>query len=388
MVTAQELVVAIRSEGIRETVGDLQGVESSMEETKESTADAAEQAEGFSQSFKGAMGAAVTALAVGAAGLLSQVPVIGEVFSGLGAVIDSVVVKMDQVLRPVLTPLTNAFFGLSQNISNADGAMGDIIGVVATVGAVLATLAGAITGVGAAAGTFTAGLGALSAAATTVGGAIAAVAGTLLSLPVILGAVIAAVVGFVAAYIFNLGGVRDKTNSILSKVFDFFKTLGADILDWAKTTAASALQKGKDIAGSLLDGIRETGGGIMDWFEGLRADIAGIIDKIKDQAFSLGKGIISNIVKGLAGAVDIASGVVDKISNATGIDLSVGDIPDFSGVTRGSEGAANSDTAATTVGKGTGAGPSIAQTNAIDGQVLSESTGRYRRGPIARNGGI
>jgi hypothetical protein len=381
MVTAQELIVAIRSEGIRETVGDLQGVEDSMEETKESTADAADQAAGFSQSFKGAMGAAVTALAVGAAGLLSQVPVIGEVFSGLGAVIDSVVVKMDEVLRPVLTPLTNAFFGLAQKISNADGVMGDIIGVVATVGAVIATLAGAITGVGAAAGTFTAGLAALSAAATTVAGAIAAVAGTLLSLPVILGVLIAAVVGFVAAYILNLGGVRDKTNSILGKVFGFFKSLGADILDWAKSTAATALQKGKDIAGDLLAGIRETGGGIMDWFEGLLSDITGIAGDIKDKAFSIGKGIISSIIKGLAGAVDIASGIVDKISNATGIDLSVGDVPDFSGVTR--EGGDTGTTA-----PNTGTGPGLAQQSAIDGQVLSESTGRYRRGPIARNGGL
>jgi hypothetical protein len=346
MVTAQELIVAIRSEGVRDTVADLRGVEDSMQETKESTADAADQAEGFSSNFKGAMSAAVTALAVGAAGLLSQVPVVSSVFAGLGAIIDSVVIKMDETLRPILTPLTDLFFGLAKKISNADGVFGDIIGVVATVGAGLAVLAGIITTVGAAAGSFTAGLGALSTAASVVGGAITAVGGTLLSLPVILGAVIAAVVAFVAAYILNIGGVRDKTNSILSEVFDFFVGLGSDILEWGKSTAASALEKGKDIAGDLLKGIQETGAGIIEWFRGLGQDIESFGERIVNAAFNIGKNIVAGIVKGLAGAAEFASGVVDTISNAVGIDLSIDDVPDFSSVTLGN-GAENDDSTGT-----------------------------------------
>ncbi len=383
MVTAQELIVAIRSEGVRETVSDLGGIEDSMEETAESTSEAAEQAEGFSGTFKGAMSAAVAALAVGAAGLLSQVPVVGEVFSGLGAVIDSVVVKIDEVLRPVLTPLTNAFFKLAQKISNADGTMGTIIGVVASVAAGLAVLAGIVLSVGAAIAPLVAGLGAVSTAATAIGGAIATVGGVLLSLPGILAIVIAAVVAFVAAYIFNIGGVRDKTNNILAKVFGFFVDLGNNIKSWATSTAASALEKGKDIAGDLLDGIIETGSGIIEWFEGLASDIGGVIGDIKDKAFNLGKGIIASIVKGLAGAVDVASGIIDRIGQAVGIDLSVGEVPDFGSVTRG-------DSADTGRPEQTGNTPagSIGTTNQIDGQTLSESTGRFRRGPTARNGGL
>jgi len=76
-------LIAIKSEGVGETQDKLEGVEQSMDETAESAGDSAEQLEGFSQRFAGAMGAAVAALAVGAAGLLSQVPVLGEAFSGL-----------------------------------------------------------------------------------------------------------------------------------------------------------------------------------------------------------------------------------------------------------------------------------------------------------------
>jgi hypothetical protein len=290
---------------------------------------------------------------------------------------------MDEVLRPVLTPLTNAFFGLAQKISNADGTMGTIIGVVASVAAGLAVLAGIVASVGAAIPPFLAGFAAVSSAATTIGGAILAVGGALLSLPGIIAVVIAAVVAFVAAYIFNIGGVRDKTNSILGKVFGFFVDLGNDIKSWATSTAADALERGKDIAGNLLDGIIQTGSGIIEWFKDLASDIGGVIGSIKDKAFNLGKGIIASIAKGLAGAADVASGIIDTVSEAVGIDLSVGDLPDFGSVTRGGSRADTGRPEQTaTAPTGTVA------TGQIDGKTLAESTGRYRRGPTARNGGI
>jgi hypothetical protein len=262
--------------------------------------------------------------------------------------------------------------------------MGTIIGVVASVTAVLAVLAGAVASVGAAIAPLTAGFAAVSSAATTIGGAILTVGGALLTLPGIIAIAIAAVVAFAAALIFNVGGVRDKTKKILDKVFSFFIGLGSDIKSWATSTAASALEKGKDIAGDLLDGIIETGSGIIEWFEGLASDIGGVIGDIKDKAFNLGKGIIASIVKGLAGAVDIASGIIDRIGQAVGIDLSVGEVPDFGSVTRGGSSA---DTGRPEQTGNTPAGP-IATTNQIDGKALSESTGRYRRGPTARNGGL
>jgi hypothetical protein len=171
----------------------------------------------------------------------------------------------------------------------------------------------------------------------------------------------------------------------LDKVFSFFIGLGSDIKSWATSTAASALEKGKDIAGDLLDGIIETGSGIIEWFEGLASDIGGVIGNIKDKAFNLGVGIIANVAKGLAAVGDVASDIINKISQAVGIDLSVGELPDLGSVTRDGTSA---DTGRDEQTRSTPAGVGLVSASQIDGKTLSESTGRFRRGPTARNGGL
>ena len=87
MVTAEELVVSITSDGVSETQDDLEGVENTMEDTADSAGDAAEDLEGFSQRFAGAMAAAVAGLSLGIGALASVVPVLGEIFAGLGAIL-------------------------------------------------------------------------------------------------------------------------------------------------------------------------------------------------------------------------------------------------------------------------------------------------------------
>jgi hypothetical protein len=276
MPTAQELIVAIRSEGVDQTRGKLEDVGDSMSDTASKAGNSADRLEGFSQKFQGAMGAAVAALAVGAAGLLSQVPVIGEVASGLGAVVDSVVVKIDETLRPILTPITNKLFELAKAISNTDGTLGKIIGVITTVIAVGLVLAGVVVAIGAAIAPFLAGLSAIATVGGLVISAITTIAGALLSLPVILGLLVAAVIAFVAAYIFNIGGVRDKTNSILGKVFDFFVRLGQDILAWAKSTASMIFEKAKKIGAQLLQGIKNKGKALLTYIGTLKQGFFGL----------------------------------------------------------------------------------------------------------------
>ena len=53
MVTAEELTVAIRSEGVSETQDDLEGVESAMEDTADSAGTAADDLEDSHNGFKG-----------------------------------------------------------------------------------------------------------------------------------------------------------------------------------------------------------------------------------------------------------------------------------------------------------------------------------------------
>ena len=118
-----------------------------MEDTANSAGNSAEELEGFSQRFSGALSAAVAGLAVAAGGLLSQVPVIGELMSGLFSIIEAVAFQMDSVLRPVLSPITDQMFDWANAIFEADGALGTLIGVVGSlisIGTVVITTVAAI----------------------------------------------------------------------------------------------------------------------------------------------------------------------------------------------------------------------------------------------------
>lgn len=123
MVTAEELTVAIRSDGVSETESDLQGVERAMDETADSAGDSAAELEDFSERFGGAMSATIAGLAVGAAGILSQVPVIGEAMSGLGAILDAFILQIDDDLRPALNGFNQDLFEVANNVAEAEGSL-------------------------------------------------------------------------------------------------------------------------------------------------------------------------------------------------------------------------------------------------------------------------
>lgn len=124
MPTAEEIVVALRSEGAEETQSDLQGVDEQLDETKGSLSDTSDEMQGFSRKMRGAMRSVIAGLAVAAAGLLSQVPVIGEAFSGLRAIFDALVLQIDSELRPGLTGLTNDLYDVAAAIHGGEETQG------------------------------------------------------------------------------------------------------------------------------------------------------------------------------------------------------------------------------------------------------------------------
>jgi len=384
LVQAEELIVAITSEGISETREDLEGVERSMEDTADSAGNSAEELEGFSQRFSGAVSAAVAALAVGAAGLLSQVPVIGEVMSGLFAIVEALAFQMDSVLRPVLSPLGDFFFEVANAIFEADGAMGTIIGAVASfvsIGAVVITTVAAIGSVlGVWASTTGGVISILGTLGSVVGGLLSTLAG-LVSLPAV---IIGAIVAFAAAYALNLGGVRDTTNDILGSVWDFFVDLASDLVGWASDLASDAWDWGTEAIGSMLNAITETGAGVVEWFTDLASDLASWASDLASDAFDWGVGIIESLIDGISRALEFASDTISDIATAVGIDLDVGSVPDFGRINNG--GAPAPNTAASSrprfgAGRATTTGG-----QQIDGRQISESTGRYRADPSNRRG--
>jgi phage-related protein len=380
-ISAEELIVAIRSEGVGETQEDLEGVERQMEDTAESAGESADELEGFSERFQGAMGAAVAALAVGAAGLLSQVPVLGELFSGLAAVVSAVAFQMDGVLRPVLSPLTGLFFELSSAIFEANGIIGDIIGAVAAVVSIATVLIGVAAKVGAVLGIWaSAGAGVVSILGT-IAGVIGTVIGTIVSLPALLVAAVAAIAAFAVAYLTNFRGIRDKTNQFIGNIVDtvvggvtdfaaaalkavkkwvgnvgdWFTDLASDLSSWASDVASDAFEWGADLVKGLLEGIRAFAGLVVEAFQGV---INGIIETINTALDTLPDEVTSTVGVESFERVDFAA--------------------DFGRQTTGGGGGGG-----TPAGRPPAGGVSGVQ---LDGRDVSEQTGRYRADPGRRRG--
>jgi hypothetical protein len=377
MPTAEELLVAIRSEGVDETRGDLEGVEQSMENTAETAGDSAEQLEGFSEQFQGAMTAAVAALAVGVAGLASQVPVLGGLFSSVKAVVSAVAFQMDQVLRPVLQPLTQGFFKLSAAIMDMDGAAGDAIGIVASI-------VSAIVGIGAAVGAvavqifgFSTVWGAVSSA---VGTAVSAIVGFIGGIPLAIAAAIAAIVGFAVAYLTNFKGIRDTTNRIIGQVVDF-------VVDGFMSLASTGLK-------IITDFLKF----VVDRFFDFLSFLGEFASQVVTKAGAIGAAIVDGIVQGIQALSSVLLGVVENLINRViGLINDVLEIvPDkitselgFSELDKISLGGGVSapsigqDTVQDRINLRTGTGGSMDGAQ-IDGRQLTESTGRYRADPSRR----
>ena len=219
--TVEELVVKATPEGIDETTDGLEGMQEQFDETADEMEDTTSVLGDLQERFAGAFGAITAGLAVAVGGLLSQVPVIGEVASGIGSIVDALAFRLDSVLRPALTPLANAFFSLSEAIFSADGPLGKLVDTVLVFGTVL--------------GGTTAAIFAASTAMTAL-----ATATLPVSLPVL--AVVGAFAALVAVLSTDFLGIRTKVTNALQGIGN------------AAGTAAGAL---KDISEATLSGVQE-----------------------------------------------------------------------------------------------------------------------------------
>ena len=361
MVTAEELTVAIRSEGVSETQDDLEGVERSMDDTASSAGDSAEELEGFSKRFQGAMSAAVAALAVGAAGLLSQVPVIGEVFSGLAAIVSALAFQMDGVLRPVLSPLTDLFFSIADGIFAAEGAFGSLLGAVTSVLAILGVLIPVIAKVGSFLGVWVStGVGVL-AILGKIGAAVGALIGIVGGLPIALVAAVAAVAAFAVAYVTNFRGVRDSTNEIVGDIVDF-------VVGGFLSMTSDAIRAVSDFASD-----------VRALFSDLASDLSAWASDLASDAYGWGRSLIQRFIAGIQSAI---ARVRDFLGDLRCIGGRFGiDVPDLGGLGGGGGSSGGGGSGRPRFGSGgSRGGPTI------DGRQITESTGRYRADSGRRRG--
>jgi len=98
---AEELVVKALPEGFGETNDKLEKTDEKFEQVSSSMEESTGLLSSLANKFGGALSAIVAGVAIATAGLLSQVPILGEVVSGLTSVINAVAFQLDKRLRPV-----------------------------------------------------------------------------------------------------------------------------------------------------------------------------------------------------------------------------------------------------------------------------------------------
>lgn len=127
-----ELLVQVRPD-----TGDTKEELDSVGDSFEGTADETERTAGIlgdmSSRMQGFAGIVVGTLVTLAAGIASQVPVIQENASALGAVIDAIALRIDEKLRPSMGQLNQDIFALADAIARGEGELGALRNVIGDV---------------------------------------------------------------------------------------------------------------------------------------------------------------------------------------------------------------------------------------------------------------
>ena len=365
MVTAEELVVSITSDGVSETQDDLEGVENTMEDTADSAGDAAEDLEGFSQRFAGAMSAAVAGLAVGIAGLASAVPVAGELFAGFGAILEALLFQVDRLARDLgVGGLSGVLFDAAEFIWELDGAAADLVAIMTVIGGLAASVAAGIAA-------WTVKTMGLVGAAKLLGGGLLTAGKIIAGLVAGIGAIaaakallIAAVVAFAAAYLLNWRGTRDKTNEIVGDIVDF-------VVGGFMDLATRALDALSDFASDARSVLGDVASRMASWAGDLASD-----------AFNWGRNLIERFIAGIRSAIDRLRDFLGDLRDiGESVGISVPDLGGFGG--GGGAGSGGGSSGRPRFGASGGASTGGQQ---IDGRQISESTGRYRSDPGRRRG--
>jgi len=337
MTTIQEIVVKATPDGMDDVVSQTNEMESAVKDSTEEMNDQAEAMSDLSEKFQGAMGAIVTGLAVAAAGLLAQIPILGELFGALGAVLDAVAFQLDRVFRPVLAPVTDLILDLADAIFEAEGPLATLAATVTGLAVAFTAIVGPILVVAAKVFSAAKVMGALAAAGKVVIGVLTAIASAI-SLPAV---AVAALIAGLALLAYHF---REEIANAIGTAVAFLKDF-----------ATRAKQAANDVVKRVTEAFTS------------------LVDKAKDW----GKSLIEKLVKGIKSAAGAVQDIVEGINLTAGV--TIGDVAG----TVGEVGGAAADAGSNFIG-------SVGQSASdifLDGDKLNDNMGRRRKNALARRGG-
>ena len=306
MVDVQELVVRAIPEGVSDVSDQLDGMTESVEESGEEMENTADGFSDLQSKFQGAGAAFAGAIAVTAGAFMGRVPILAETTDALGAVFDSLGLKLDSLLRGGLTKVNNFLFTLSDTIAGVKGPVGNLIGAFAGIAAAIVGGVSAFASFKIASLGLIGGLKATGAALLTVGKFIGGLITTIIGIKAAIAIALAAIVGFVAAYLTNWRGTRDKTNEIVGQIIDFvtngFDKLVSRVDKILGGLVSNAAEWGRNLIARIISGIKSKAGQLQSAVSGINltagvtiGDVAGEVGGAFDSAVDAGSDFIGSV---------------------------------------------------------------------------------------------
>lgn len=262
-----ELVAKVSPSGIEDTSEELDDFSDTFEDVSEQAQDTAGDLSDFSHRWKGAMATVIGGLALATTGLLSQVPVLGELMTALGGTLDAVGFRLDKELRPAIGDLTDEIYDFNDAIREADGILGDLLDDFLMAAVVLAPIAIAVA--------------------------------TLISIFGGIPVAIALVIVALTLFIFNVGGVRDK---VIAYINDLVDQTVAKLVEWKNDGIALA----KEFREGFTDGVAKLVSKVKTGFKKFTTTVKTILST----GFKEGKNIVFGILN------ELAAGVEEKVNKA------------------------------------------------------------------------
>jgi len=324
-----ELAVRISPEGAEETQQSLEGVSGQFEDTAQTAEEQGGKLADFAEEWRGAFGVIAAGLAVGVAALAANVPILGELFSGLTAVVDSLALAMDSVLRPVLTPLSNAMFKLSSAIDQAPEPIRKLIGLLTSFATAAVVASGALrlmTGSGL--------IEFLSSLPKKLAAARASLASFASSAAVVGGAalVLAGAIGAVSSEMLGIGTNTRMSNDALMS----FKGLAADIgfiigglvfgsfkaiVQLLKGDVPGAFKTAKKFAREWAKASARFAARVQAGFLALGQSLRTIFETTFAVLRSVAAKAINNMIRKIEEFINRAIQAANRVSDVTGITL-------------------------------------------------------------------
>ena len=251
-----ELMILVEAVGIDKAIASLDKAQKKMGDTAKKAKNDTKALEQFAQKFGGAMAIISGALTASVGALLVQVPIMGELFDAVSYFVETLAYALDDVLRPVINPLIDAIYWLSDEFEKLSPFMQKVILIIGGIIAVVLIFVTALIGLAVWISTLSAGVLVFLATFALITTAILGVIANIAFLVIAFGPLALTILAMVLLW----KKFGDDIKDIISKVLDVVRLT----FKWISDAVKFGIEKAVGFFGGIGDAWGDIWGGIKD----------------------------------------------------------------------------------------------------------------------------